>query len=197
MNRQELRTLRSQLLLVAGLFAGCIVAGVLMATQRGFFEEYLREEYAPLPAELKDLADAAASGEIDEARLQGLSQEQRLALYDDWMIRPNPPAGTPKTLVAAAGELYLARAERTLVCGNADQRKKALWFLELAGSSEAVPVLEKASRWAERRSLPELAAAIAETVDRLQRAPSAGEKRPIESSVPRRSSTPFAESDDV
>ncbi len=171
MNKQELRTLRSQLLLTVGLFAGCIAAAAVMASQRGFFEKYLKEKYAPLPADLKDVADAAAAGEVDPARFEQLSDAQRLALYDDWMTRDPPPVNTPRALMTAAAELYLARAERTLVCGNHDQRKRALRFLELAGSREATARLQKLSRWAARRSLSELVAGIAETIDRLEQAP--------------------------
>lgn len=174
MNKQELRTLRSQLLLTVGLFAGCIAAAGVMASQRGFFEKYLKEKYAPLPADLKDVADAAGAGEVDPVRFEQLSDAERLALYDDWMSRDPPPANTPRALLTAAGELYLARAERTLVCGNDDQRKRALRFLELAGSREAISRLQKLSRWAARRSLPEFAAAVAETIDRLDQAPRTG-----------------------
>jgi len=161
-------------MLTVGLFAGCIVAAAVMASQRGFFEKHLKEKYAPLPADIQDVADAAAADEVDPVRFEQLSDQQRLALYDDWMTRDVPPANTPRALMAADGELYLARAERTLVCGSAVQRKRALSFLELAGSRDAIARLQKLSRWAARRSLSELVAAIAQTIHRLEQTPRTG-----------------------
>lgn len=172
MHKDELRTLRGQLLLLGGLFAGCIVAAVIMASQRGFFEQFIAEQYTALPANLQPLVEAAATGAIDREAFAKLSPAQRLALYDEWMTHTDPsPAGTPRALVAADPTLYLARAERSLVCGRAEQKLRALAFLELAGSEDAIPVLRKASRWAARRQRPELATQIATTLERLERAP--------------------------
>ena len=174
MNKQELKTLRAQSLLMGGLLAGCIGAAVLLATQRGFFEGYLKEKYAPLPEGLRPVADAAAEGQLDPEEFQRLAEPHRLALYDHWMQADDPPPAAARVLVEAAPALYIARAERTLVCGNQQQRGRALAFLEAAGSDEAIPVLEELSRWAARRKMPELAAQVAATADRLrQRAPAA------------------------
>ena len=49
MNKQELRTLRGQVLLLTGLFAASIVVAGVIAFQRSFFERYLREKYVVLP----------------------------------------------------------------------------------------------------------------------------------------------------
>lgn len=68
MNKQELRTLKGQLLLLGGMFAGSVVLAMLLATQRGFFEKFVEEKYGALPATLKPLADAAAEGKLDRKR---------------------------------------------------------------------------------------------------------------------------------
>lgn len=170
MNKQELQTLRGQLLLMGALFAGCIVAAIVMASQREFFEKFVEEKYVALPASLKPLADAAAEGTIDKKAFANLSDSERLALYDYWMTHSDPTlAGMPRALVAADPPLYLTRAERSLVCGRVEQKLKALTFLELAGSRDAIPILQKVSQWAARRQIPEIAAKIAETIDRIER----------------------------
>jgi hypothetical protein len=116
------------------------------------------------------LADAAAEGKLDEAAFNKLSQADQLILYDDWMVRPGqPPARTPAALLAAASGLYLARAERTIVCGRDDQKMRALKFLELAGSRAAIPILRKARQWSIKRSTLALTAKITETLERLER----------------------------
>jgi hypothetical protein len=169
MNKQELRTLRGQLLLLGAMFAGSIALAVFIATQRGFFEKFIEEKYVALPATLKPLMDAAAEGKLDQGAFNKLSQEERLILYDDWMARPEPPpVRTPGVLVAADSGLYLARAERTIISGRDDQKMRALKFLELAGLRDAVPILQKARQWSIKRRTLELTAKITETLERLE-----------------------------
>jgi hypothetical protein len=168
MNRQELQTLRGQAVLLAGLFAGSIVVAAVIAGQRGFFERHVREKYAALPVDLRPLADAAAGGVIDGEQFAGLNEQQRLALYDNWMGSSEPgPENTPGALVVADAGLYIARAERTVVCGKVEQQFRALEFLRLAGSQQAIPALRKARAWALKRDWAMLAAQIAETIDYL------------------------------
>jgi hypothetical protein len=168
MNKAELRTLKVQLALVVGMFLVCAAGAGFMATQRAFFEGYMKEEYAELPADLLPLAEAAARGRLTSEDLTELPEPKRLALYDHWMRQAEPPKRTPAALVAADPALYLARAERTLACGNAEQRRRALKFLELADSDEAVPILHKARRWAQRRKLAELGNQIETTLKRIE-----------------------------
>lgn len=170
MNKQELRTLKGQLLLLGGMFAGSVVLAVFLATQRGFFEKFIEEKYGALPANLKPLVDAAAEGKLDGEAFNKLSQAERLLMYDDWMTRPDPPPTlTPSALVAADSALYLARAERTLLSGREDQKLRALKFMELAGSKTAIPHLQKARQWSIKRRTLKLTAKITETLERLQR----------------------------
>lgn len=176
MNKKELRTLKGQLLLLGGMFAGSIVLAVFIAMQRGFFEKFIEEKYGVLPASMKALADAAATeGKLDPEAFNKLSQAERLLLYDDWMTRPDPPPSrTPSALTAADSGLYLARAERTLVSGREDQKMRALKFLELAGARDAIPILQKARQWSIKRRANDMAAKITETLDHLERKSSEG-----------------------
>jgi hypothetical protein len=170
MNKQELRDLKGQLFLLAAMLAGSVALAVFIASERRFFEKFVEEKYVALPETLKPLADAAAEGKLDEAAFNKLSQADQLILYDDWMARPDePPARTPAALLAADSGLYLARAERTLVCGRDDQKMRALKFLEMGGSREAVSILRKARRWSIRRRTLALTAKITETLERLER----------------------------
>ena len=171
MNKEELRTLKGQLLLLGAMFAGSVVLAAVMAWQRPFFEKFIAEKYGVLPAAMKTLADGAAdSGKIDVEAFSKLTPEERLLLYDDWMTRPDPPPQrTPAALVAADPVLYLARAERSLVGGSDDQKTRALKFLELAGSRDAVPLLQKARRWSIKRRTLDLTAKIEQVLERLER----------------------------
>jgi hypothetical protein len=172
MPKHVLRTLRGQLLLLAGLFALCVLAAVVIASQRAVFEQFIAERYQPLPAELQLLTEAVATGSIDQEVFATLSPAQRLALYDTWMTHPAPPPPeTPRALVAADPAPYLARAERSLVTGRLEQKLRAVMFLELAGSRQALPILRKAHHWAARRHMPELATRIAVAMARLQDIP--------------------------
>jgi hypothetical protein len=170
MNKQELRTLKGQLLLLCAMLAGSVALAAAIATQRGFFEKFIEEKYAPLPATLKPLAEAAAEGRLDREAFNKLSQAERLILYDDWMASADqPPVRTPSALVGADAGLYLARAERTIISGREEQKMRALKFLELAGAKEAVPLLRKALQWSIKRRTTELTAKITETLARLER----------------------------
>lgn len=170
MNKQELRTLRGQLLLFGAMFAASVVLAIVIASQRAFFEKFIEEKYAATPEHLKPLANAAAEGKLDREAFNKLSQADRLILYDDWMARAwPPPLRTPAALVAADSGLYLARAERTIVSGREDQKMRALKFLELAGAHDAVPILRKARRWSIKRGTSEMTAKITETLERLER----------------------------
>jgi hypothetical protein len=167
MNKQEMRRLRMQALLMGGLIGGCVIAAVLTASQRWIFEKYCREKYLDLPGSLRSIAEAAEEGHVEPKLFQRLNPQERLLLYDDWMTRAEPrPRQTPKALTSVAPELYLSRAERTLICGNAQQREGALEFLRLAERAEAAAALERACRWWKKRNVPEAADQIQEAIDR-------------------------------
>jgi hypothetical protein len=171
MNKEELKTLRGQLLLLGAMFAASVVLAAVLATERPFFEKFVAEKYGVLPAGMKTLADGAAdSGKIDAEAFSRLTMEERLLLYDDWMTRPGPPPPrTPAALVAADPTLYLARAERSLVGGSDQQKVRALEFLELAGARDAIPLLRKARQWSIKRRTSDLTAKIEDVIERLER----------------------------
>ena len=150
----DLRSLTGQLFLIGSLFAGSVVLAAGIATQRKFFEKYRSETYQALPANLKPLADSAADGNFSTSEIshfQRLPQPDRLRLYDDWMVATNPSDLVPHLLTRLDAPLYLTRAERTLVCGNPDQQRRAVFFLEQSTHPEAIPILQKALSWAEQR----------------------------------------------
>jgi hypothetical protein len=74
--------------------------------------------------------------------------------------------------VAADPALYLERAERSLVCGSIEQKLRALFFLELSRSPQALPILHKAGHWLARHQMPEVMTQIVATIARLERMPS-------------------------
>jgi hypothetical protein len=171
MNRQEIRTLKGQLLLFGAMFAGSVVLAVVMATQRPFFEKFIAEKYGVLPESIKTVADGVAeSGKIEAEAFSKLTEEERLLLYDDWMTRPDPPPPrTPAALVAADPKMYLSRAERSLVGGSDNQKTRALKFFELAGSKDAIPLLQKARQWSIKRRTLDLTARITDVLEHLER----------------------------
>jgi hypothetical protein len=167
MTNVEIRTLKIQLLLTAGMFAACVAMAAAAVWQRGWFERFMGEKYGPLPTALRDVAADAARGQIDPKTWEGLSPADRLALYDDWMAAADSPQSAPKALLAVDRDLYLARVEQTLVCGRSEQRQKALDFAAWAASPDVIPVLERVQGWAKRQRLDDFDRKISATIERL------------------------------
>ncbi|MCR4414611.1 MAG: hypothetical protein NUV77_19515 [Thermoguttaceae bacterium] len=186
MTKSELRQLRVQLVMMGALFAACIAASAAVPAFDWAFHTYLcRERYAPTPAELRRFVEAAEQGRLDRGEFDRLAPEGKVAIYRDWMSRSGtPPRATPGTLMAAAPEVYGKAVERTLICGRADQRERALEFLELAGDAGAIPMLQRVGRWWMRRNLPVIAERIQMTIGRLEqtaagRPPASAELSPV------------------
>jgi hypothetical protein len=169
MTGAESRTLRVQVLLLLLVLAGSVALAVALVTQRALIERHLGETYAPLPANLKTVADAAAAGDLAATEFSRLPAAERELLYDEWMAHAEPAsAHTPRVLGAADPDLYLARAERTLVCGRDEQRLRALRFLELANMPKSAAVLARALAWSKKRKLAALSVNIGETMQRIR-----------------------------
>jgi len=169
MRKQELRQLRMQGLLIGGLFVLCVIGATVVSTQRRFAEKYLVEKYSSLPKDLRPWAEAAARGSLDIERWRELDQDQRRALFEEWMGRADSSEKTPAALVTADPVVYIRRAEQTLVCGSAAQRAKALRFLLLARSNESLPMLQNVRSWAARRRLDGFVDRIDQTVAALRK----------------------------
>jgi hypothetical protein len=138
-----------------------------MATQRGFFEQYVHEEYEPLPDELRELI-SRLDGPDGVGEVISLTPAQRTLLYGGWMSETDSrPANLPAVLVAADAECYLSRAGQTLVVGSREQRFSAVSFLEQSKSADARLLLDRALVRAEACGDGELADRIRDALARL------------------------------
>lgn len=163
MNYSKIRSLQGQLWATASLFVACVPIAIAVILCRGKFEQHMYEKYAANYANfdggLKELIDHAETGVSPHEReaLVNLTLPQKQQVYEDWMLRRDPPRPiTPRMLVAADPDFYLGRAEQTVVCGDSVQRALALEFIQNSGSSLAWPRLDRLIRWAEQRQLPGL-----------------------------------------
>ena len=149
----------------------CLAAAIFMATQVSWAEKYLRETYAldDLPEEVTAVIAEAEKGNIERVEYLKLDDDGRRQLYEDWMNRPNdPPVATARALITVDAEFFLRRAQQSVVCGNAEQRARALEFLKIAPSDKSLEAVEKLLHWAQHRNLPELAKSINATLDHLK-----------------------------
>jgi hypothetical protein len=183
LNKQEIRTLRAQLLLTGGLMLLCAVCAVVVATQRKLVErKWIREKYTAaydnFPRRVQEAADAAAAGKLTEKLYEPLSEKERDWLYEDWMIRSDPPfEAAPSALAGIDAVRYLERAERTLVCGSAPQQQRAARFLELCATPAAAEVAVRVHDWARKRNRQVLAERLAPTIETLKK--EAGKREPL------------------
>lgn len=173
MKARELRTLRGQLLLTAGMFAGCVVISAVVVFARPWFESFLLEKFkVPLdkyPESVRQLTTAAAEGKIDKDKFYRLLPDDRELLYEAWLRSEQPSPRTPRALAAVDATFYSVRAEKTVVCGDGPQRARALEFLVKMQSPETKAVLERLLEWADRRNLPELREQIRAVLEQVSR----------------------------
>ena len=160
-----------QLLLVLKLFLACIVAAACLVYFRGWVEGFMKESYLPPPASLQGAINAVNIGAPIQKSYEEAPEEDRVRLFDYWMVTEPIHSQLPGELLRLDTELFLARAERTLVSGSPEQRSRALRFLELGDHPAAIPVLQKAKAWAERRALSEFAREIETVLDVLKPQP--------------------------
>lgn len=157
MTRLELCALRTQCLAIAILLVLGAIAANVMGWKRAFFDGLVQETYAAdLPWSVRSVIDDGATVPLD-----GLSTEERLRVYEFWISQQDPGlALLPARLFASDPVLLLARAERTLVRGNAAQKLRAVEFLGLTGSEQACSILAHARRVADRRRDSQLVSRI-------------------------------------
>lgn len=156
MNIKDLRTLRGQLWLTAGLFGGCLVLAGIIVSQRTWFESLVAEKYvassnALSPAGRK-VAAAFADGQIPDEDLHKLTLEDRRCLYEIWMQGDRGSAAFARAMVEADHDYFVRCAEQTVVCGNPSQRARALELMEISHSSAAQEALARLANWARRRN---------------------------------------------
>lgn len=168
-DKNEIRTLRGQLLLMALAFGGALVLAIVIAWRSDFFQRFIEEKYRPLPAHLQPLRDDFRRGALSAKRISTLSKADQAALYESWVQENAPSRQAPLVLVQGAPEVFLARAEQTLVCGNATQKERALLFYEYSQSSAARPYLERARTWFSRRKEEGWSRRIGETMQKLNK----------------------------
>ncbi len=142
--RERLATPSGQMTLIGATIAAGAALAVLVATQRPFFEKYVREKYAAPAPHVRD-AVAAIRSTDDTAGILALSPQDRRLAYEAWVQGPDAfPASAPAAMARADAPLYLARAWQTLVCGAPEQRVLATRFLEASGHPDAVEILRHA-----------------------------------------------------
>ncbi|MEL6109463.1 MAG: hypothetical protein AAFU85_25930 [Planctomycetota bacterium] len=157
-----------QLLLVLKLFVACIVAAGCLVFYRGWVEGFMDEDYQSPPQSLQATIDAVKLRQPIQKAYDEVPKEDRVYLYDYWMATEPINSQLPGELLRLDPNVFLARAERTLVSGSPEQRVKALRFFELGDHPGAIAVLEKAEAWARRRKLQELAGQIEAVLDQLK-----------------------------
>lgn len=160
MNQQDLRTLRGQLALTAGLFAGCVALAAVIISQRFRFESFVAEKYPAsrekLSPEARAAADAIADASAPAKGFNHLPAIERRALYEFWMRDPESRgASEAQALLAADPQFYLRCAEQSVVCGNDAQRRRALEFIAFAESESANEVLLRLADWSKKRHRPD------------------------------------------
>jgi hypothetical protein len=171
MTNAEMRTLRFQLQLTALLFAISVAIAVSIVCCRGLFERWLFEKheakYESLPKKLQETVDLLRQRKPAKAALQKLSASQHETIYQCCLAeKAAVRAKMAQSLCQANADFYVARAERTVVVGNAEQKLRAVEFLECSQCPGACRAVGELGQWARRRQRPEL-------VERLE----AAEKR--------------------
>lgn len=165
----RLRTPRGQLELLGATFVVALVLALVLASQRSFFERYVREKYPGPDAASERLAQRIEAGEVDAAALRALPPNGTLGLYHLWMQSDsNRYPNLPATAAAAHPELVAERVERTLVAGNREQRQKAIDFAVAARHDRLEPPLRFALDRARAARDAEAAEALSSALRRVQ-----------------------------
>lgn len=169
MNNKKIKTVRGQAILIGIMFLISMALAVIVAIQRDWFESLNKEKFMPLTPDKYIILEKVKTGEIKGNKIAEISVEDRQSLYEYWMTYPEMmPSAFPKILIEADSKFYFSRVEQTIVCGQHEQKLRALKFLDSAGSKDALPMLEEVQKWAGRRNMPELMKAIEITIELLK-----------------------------
>lgn len=161
--------LRFQIFLVIKLFVICIGVAVYFVANRPWVEGFFKESYAAPPDSLQEVISRIRMGASIEEEYERIPIDDRTYLFDYWMQSEPVDQNAPRILLSTDFETFSFRAERTLVSGSPEQQIKALRFFELAKNMRAIPILEKALAWSQRRKLRELESKILNTIQNLQK----------------------------
>jgi hypothetical protein len=161
MLERYLRTPAGILALIGVTWLLAAGAAVFATTQRAWFEGHVREKLVSPGRTVLDVEPHLTNRQAGVAWIRGLGAGDLAGLYETWIARDGGlPASAPMAMVWGDPEYFLGRARSTLVCGSAEQRRRALDFLGLSRHPGAMSLLERAAARAEaRRSASDLAAA--------------------------------------
>lgn len=173
MNAAQIRSLPVQSGLTAGLFLGCIVLAGLLVSQRWRFESWVKETYtlpkAELSASTRTVTESLLHGEAAADEWKRVPEPERRSVYLTLMQRDEfPTAKLVKDCLDTDADFFLTCSERTVVCGNREQRLRGLRFLEFSGVKRSVPVLDRLSAWAKRSRRHEVAMEIDHVRHRIE-----------------------------
>ncbi len=168
MSKRNRHGLKFQLLLVLKLFVACAIGAGYLVYHRNWVEGFMKESYFAPPDSLQPVIEAIKMRQPIQELYQQVPETQRSSLYDFWIATEPKLRELPRQLVSIDADRFVRRVERTLVCGSQEQRLKALEFVQLGGDTSAIPILEKAQAWAQRRRLNELANEIEKTILHLE-----------------------------
>jgi len=160
--RRRLATPRGQLELFGATFVVAVVIAMVAATQRPFFEGYVREKYpTPTAATEKLAASLAMQGDA----LRSRSEAERTGLYQAFMQGDGYEA-VPRALAEADPEGTARRLVRTWHAGSDAQRRRALAFVAAAQSPALLDAIERAALRS-RPASTELSQALQDARDAL------------------------------
>ena len=160
--RRWLASPRGQLQLFGATFAVAAVIAVVCATQRPFFERYIREKHPTTSAVTQKLAEDLEQrppGELSEADWNSLYQAFMQASGEEYRH-------VPRALARADRDRTRARLLRTWHAGSDAQRHRALAFVIAAGDPTLLTAIEEASPRS-RPTSTEMSQALRDTRDAL------------------------------
>lgn len=173
MKKSYLRSLPVQSSLIAVLFLGSLVLGGIIVSQRWRFESFVKESYVLPRRELSDstrkATDSLIRGESASEFWKRVPDTERRAVYIAWMQQGQVPTQTTvEPFVETDAEFFIKCSERTFVCGDLEQRKRGLTFIEMSGIDRAGKVLDRLAAWAERCNRPDDVALVEATRIRMR-----------------------------
>ncbi len=166
--REGLRSPRAHAWLFAGTLLAALVAAGGMASQRAFFERFVRERVVEPEPALAALIERVRRGDASaDDELRGVAREAGAALYGAFLSGDphqhdddDGDARLARLLVEADAASVAMRVERTLVAGSALQRLRAVELVLFAPDPAFGPVINRALERGRHRSTERLLARL-------------------------------------